>query len=440
MRVAVLGGGVAGAVLCRGLSEYDRYDVVLFERQERLGGLHRSVEFDRLHYDIGCFLFDPDHALLKAFPSLRDSFVAVDHLSQVLTPHGTIDRYPMTMTGYLRDSSPLSVAADALSLLRSKVRDRKRDTLRRYVEYYLGARMYRRTGLKTYIERFYGRPDTEVDLAFGLQRLDGLPEACSLRRNALRLLRDSFDRSIEQERWRCYVRSRGGFAETYRLVEEDLRDRGVEIRLNSRIDRVDRLDGGRFSIDEGDRKESFDLVVSTLPAGIMLNLIGETASRPPHTLRLVSLCYRFRGELGFAGTGMFYNFTPEGRWKRITLFSSLYGRVEGEEYFTVECTLPIEDMTTPEELRSDFERHAAQLSIFDGELRYQGMILTPHAYPVLTAEELEQNRIATASLTDFGIVTAGRQGSYRHATSHTIATDALRLAHDLGERLTEMPA
>ena len=433
MRIAVLGGGVAGTVMCRGLAEHVDGGVVLYEREDRLGGLHRSIEFGGLHYDIGCFLFDPNHALLQTFPFLYDHFVKVDHRSRVLTRHGTLDTYPMTMTGYLRDNSLLSVAADALSLLRSKVRDRERDTLRKYVQYYLGPRIYRKSGLKTYIERFSGRPDTEVDLEFALQRLDGLPEACGLRRNGLRLIRDAFDQSVAEQTWGCYVRPADGFPTVYSMIEDDLRGRGVSVRLGSAIRSVERVDGGKFLVDEGSGKaEAFDLVVSTLPPGIMMRLIGEPMRRPPRTLRLVSLCYRFRGRLAFAGAGMFYNFTEDARWKRITLFSSQYGTVDGDEYFTVECTLPEEDPTTPEELREDFERHAGSLPIFDGTLHYQGTILTPHAYPVLTPDDLQQNASAAEHLCAFGIVLTGRQASYRHATSHAIATGARALAEKIG--------
>lgn len=439
MRIAVLGGGVAGTVLCRGLADYDGCQVTLFEREDRLGGLHRSVEFGGLHYDIGCFLFEPDHALLQIFPFLYDHFVKVSHRSRVLTRHGTLDAYPMTMSGYFRDNSLLSIAADALSLLRSKVRDRERDTLRRYVEYYLGSRIYRESGLKAYVERFYGRPDTEVDLAFALQRLTRLPKECGLRRNGLRLIREVFDRSVAERASEYYVRPVEGFPAAYAMIADDLRERGIAIRMGSSIGRIERVDGGKFLLHEGSGEaETFDLVVSTLPAGIMMRLIGDPMTRPPQTLRLVSLCYRFHGNLAFANAGMFYNFTEEARWKRITLFSSQYGRVDGEEYFTVECTLPKEDPTTPEELREDFERHAGSLPVFDGELHYQGTIFTPHAYPVLTPADLQQNASAAERLTEFGILLTGRQAAYRHATSHAIASDARALAEEIGAGIAEV--
>ncbi len=432
MRIAILGGGVAGTVLAGCLSERANCDIVLFERNDRLGGLHHSEEFDGLQFDIGCFLFDPRHHFLQAFPQLYDHFTPVAHVSRVLTQSGGIDAYPMTIGGYRRDRSTADLAGDILALLRAKVTDRRRDSLRAYVEYYLGPRIYRRSGLKHYIERFYGRPDTDVDLAFALQRLDGLPHAAGLRRNALRFLCDAVGQPVDVPRWNCYVRPPSGFRFVYGKIAELLRGRGVDLRLGADVSRVERESDGCFCVHDGaGGVEAFDLVVSTIPPGLMMRLIGRPMGHPPSTIRLVSLCYRFTGSLGFEDAGMFCNFTNDARWKRITLFSAQYGRAEGDHYFTVECTLPREDPTTPVELRADFEQHIAGLDCFDGRPRFVGQIVTPHAYPVLTATDIEQSRRASEELVAFGIYITGRQARFVHRTSNAIAADSIALADKL---------
>lgn len=434
MRVAVLGGGVAGVVVASELSRSSAVEVDLYEQNTRLGGLHHSVEVDGLHYDIGAFLFDREHALIKAFPFLRPHFHEVDHRSLVMTQSGSLDIYPMSMRGYIEDHSVGSLIADGISLLRSKIRDRRKSTLPEYVHYYLGPRVYEQSGLKAYIERFYAVPHDEVDLEFALQRLDALPERCSLRRNAGRMARESFDRSVAEKTWGCYVRPEKGFGAVYTLIEEHLRSQGVAITYGAGITRVEKREQKYIIYRDDVEPQEYDLIVSTIPVGIMMRLIGRTMAKPPTMINLLSLCYRFNGDLGFSNAGMLYNFTDRHLWKRLTLFSDYYGPApNGDHYFVVECTHRADDPTTAEELAADFEKHVDGLPIFNGELRYLESIFTRNAYPFLSGDDLASVATAKAELNDFGVAMTGRQGGFRYMTSHMTALAAQELARSLQE-------
>ena len=432
MRIAVLGGGVAGTVVASELSRSTSIEVDLYEQNSRLGGLHHSVEFDGLHYDIGAFLFDRKHALIEAFPFLRPYFHEVDHRSLVITEAGSLDAYPMTIRGYIGDHSIGSLMADGASLLANKVTSRRRNTLPEYVRYYLGEGIYRKSGLRAYIERFYAVPHDDVDLEFALQRLDSLPERCGLRRNLGRFAREAFDRSVFEKTWECYVRPVDGFGPIYNRIAEHLRTRGVAITFNAGITQVEKRDE-KFVIhrSEADPQE-YDLIVSTIPVGVMMRLIGRTMPKPPTMINLLSLCYRFSGDLGFENAGMLYNFTYAHRWKRLTLFSDYYGPAEnGDHYFVVECTRRADDRMTPEELTADFEEHVAEMPIFNGTLHYQDAIFTRNAYPFLSSADLDVVAGAKEELHDFGIALTGRQGGFRYMTSHLTALAAQDLARNL---------
>ncbi len=437
MRIAILGGGVAGVVLARELANVPEISVTLYEIQPRLGGLHRSVAIDGLNYDIGAFLFDREHQLLKSFPVLYDHFVPVNHRSLVVTGSGTFDIYPMSMRGYLRDHGISSVAGDAIGLLASKFRCRQRDTLVAYIEYYLGKRIYRKSGLKAYIERFYATQDTDVDIEFALQRLSTLPQDCGLRRNFFRIVREIFDSRIAEQTWGCYVRPREGFPFAYSLIEQDLLAAGVSVRAGVRVERVER-NGDGFLLHSGTREggEGFDQVVSTIPIGTMLQIIGSRTERPPETIRLVSLCYRFQGDLGFSRANILYNFTYDARWKRMNLHSPLYGRAGGDEYFVVECTNRSDSTETEESYRKDFETHIQRLPILKGSLNYQGAIVTDNAYPFLRRNDVERVAEGRRTLEEFGIALTGRQGRFVYENSHTIALAAKALAREISQELT----
>lgn len=431
MRIAVLGGGVAGTVAARELAASEGFEIDLLEQKDTLGGLHRSIELEGLNYDIGTFLFDRSHTFLQTFPELYRSFVQTEHLGLSITGRGTIDHYPMTIRGYLRDHGPIRFSTDILDLMRCKLTCRKRETLVEYLQYYLGRGIYGRSGLKKYIERLYAAPDSEVDLEFALQRIPSLPEECGLRRNLGRLVREIWHHPTKEGTWGCYVRPREGFQAVYATVERVLKQKGVNVRKGVSIRGVERTGAGYLVHLEGEPSERYDRIVSTIPVAVMMRLLGLQIACPPETIRLVSLCYRLRGDLGIRNAGMVCNFTQRGYWKRFNVFSSYYGKADGEEYFVVECPARMSDTRDEEFFRHDFEQHIAELPVLNGTLRFQGSVITPHAYPFLRRADLEYVAAAREALTDAGIDITGRQGTFRYTSADATA----RLSRDLARNL-----
>lgn len=433
MRIAILGGGVAGTVLARQLSRTPSFRIDLLERNTALGGLHRSVQINDTWYDIGTFLFDRNHALLQTFPALYSQFVATEHRGRSLTQHGTTDLYPMSLRGYLRDNGTAALLLDIVDLLRCKLTYRKRASLVEYMRYYLGDRMYRQSGLKNYIERLYAMPDDRVDLEFALQRIPSLPDECSIRRNLKRLFRETFHAQTRAGTWQCYVRPRDGFPAAYQTVASELRRDGVNVRTGMMITDV-RKHGSGFTVHCADGSaEQYDVVVSTIPVGTMMRLARKPLGCPPETVKLISLCYRFRGESG-TDAGMLCNFTQKGDWKRLNIFSSYYGKSEGEDYFVVECTARNNDPRDPDYMRHNFEEHIRQYPLFKGELTFEGSVVTENAYPVLRRHDLAWAREAHRELAEFGIVVAGRQGSFVYTNADQTARNATVVANRLAQQ------
>ena len=97
-KIAILGGGVAGIMLARKLAERGLFEIDLIEKESRLGGLHHSVEIDGLHYDIGTFVFREKHPIFKLFPNILSLYVKVDNNPLSITPSGSLDAYPLTIS------------------------------------------------------------------------------------------------------------------------------------------------------------------------------------------------------------------------------------------------------------------------------------------------------------------------------------------------------
>jgi phytoene dehydrogenase-like protein len=429
--VAILGGGVAGVVLAQELAGDARFRVDLVERETRLGGLHRSVSAGGATYDIGAFAFESDHGLLHAFPGLRDVFVHTPYIRRSLTDKGTIDIYPLSLRGYVRDHGVRRLGSACLDLALSKVRHRRRDTLPAFVRYYLGDRMYRDSGLRNYIERFYGAREDEIDLEFARQRLEVMQRECSLRGNALRLLARLFARPAGPDPWRAWeawVRPREGFDLVYRLIRDQLEARGVTVLTGRRIRAITRAGDG-FAVEFDDQTRHYRRVISTIPVPAVLRYIG-LPPRPGHALdcmTLASLFYRFRGDPGHDAV-VLYNFTPDGSWKRLTMFSHLYGKADGDHYLTVECTLPHADGDSLAEQARGFEEHIARTPLFRGSFHYQGGAITEDAYPVYRKGKLLEIQEMRRTLSRWGIDAVGRQGRFEYTSASATAARSRQLA------------
>lgn len=433
IRIAILGGGVSGVVVAGELSQDPRFQVDLIERNSVLGGLHRSVVFDGLAFDIGPFLFPEKHTLFRTFPQIKQQMVRVSSTFQSLTSKFTIDNYPISIRGYTRDHGYWHCVRDLVSLAWSKWRYRSRNDLSGYVRYYLGSRLYKESGLKNYIERMYGIPDCDVALEFAQQRMGLIEDWASIRRILRRTLRRQktiFNASPVTPH--DLVRPREGFEQLYTEIHRELEARGVTVTTGETLLSI-RRGFNEFELNFPSRTESYDEVVSTIPMESLVGFLGAEHSRELVQLKYVplfSLFYRFRGEPGFTGT-LLHNFTQVGMWKRITMFSAMYGLQAGEHYFVVDGTVHSQSSKDLNVLRKDFENHADQVGLLKGSLHYVGGLVTSHAYPLYQPNNLQRAQKIKQSLQAQGLYLTGRQGEFDYISS----ADAAASAYEVAQRL-----
>jgi phytoene dehydrogenase-like protein len=433
VRVAVLGGGVAGVVAAAELAKRAGVEVVLYEKAPQLGGLQQSVTIDGAAYDIGAFIFTPDHELFRAFPGLLGLFHPVRPIHRSITPAGEVDNYPATLRGFVRDNGVMHSLAALVSLLYAKFRYHRRDTLPALVHYYLGSVIYNRSGFRTYLERLYGLPDHEIDVEFAATRLFFLADVCSLRRRAGRAVASLWTRPEDSyDQPSVFVRPREGFGVVYETFHERLIAHGVSVNTEAVLQRVERGSDGGFVVHVSGKAERFDRVVSTLPVAITTRLIGEAPPEGLEYMKLVSLLYRFRGIRGHEGA-VLCNLTQDGRWKRIVSFGELYGSHDGDDYFTVEVTTRIAGAAEVNEMDADFRRHIQGLGFYRGTLTLAGSHVTEHAYPVYRVREAIMLRDTRRRLEAWGMDLLGRQGRFDYITSSVAAANARTIAESIAE-------
>ena len=422
MRVAILGAGPAGLSAAKRLSEQPGIETVVFEKSPRVGGLHRSVEIDGRHYDTGTFLFTSKHGLVRCFPELASELVPISYRPISLTPRGNLQPYPFSLTGYLKEQG---LALSSLSLIDyfvSKFRYRHPQTLPEYAMYHMGANIYQRSGLKGYIGRLHGVPDDEIDIEFARKRLSMIANL-----SPWLVLARKINRKPGVVRAQRLVRPPQGMAYLYDLIKEELLKLGVELRFNQSVQKIESL-GNRLQIVAGGEAEQFDELISTIPIPSALRLIGEEPKVRIETRSLVSLF--FEGEFSHS-SHVFFNFTDEARWKRITAFHKFYG---GQGYFTVEiaCENPSDSLIAG--LRQEFVEHALKFRLLRDKPCFKGCEISANAYPVYRAGEMGAIEEEKARLKDRGIHLLGRQGDFQYLISGPIANQATRLVGKILDR------
>jgi hypothetical protein len=159
----------------------------------------------------------------------------------------------------------------------------------------------------------------------------------------------------------------------------------------------------------------------------MLRLLGSATKVRFEHVALLSLFYRGKVR---PDASVIYNFTLSGCWKRITVFSSFYGTVNGSDYFTVEITTRDISPQHLEMLRINFETHAAALCLCvpDIPLEYLGNAVTERAYPLFQRGKAKELQAERDKLTAAGIDFVGRQGSFAYLSAHDAARQAATLA------------
>ncbi len=432
-KIVVLGAGVSGMTIADGLADRG-HDVVVLEAYGHAGGNHLSWDIGPYSFDIGTIYF-PRHTTLTALlPGLIDTLVPARHTVQRITPEGVVRHYPLSLKQEVFGRSPAYAARVFTQILTGKLTRRRPRSVTAFLHYYIGARLTWDSGLLYFMRRFYNMAPDEVGYGLARRRMAWIVDHASIRRQLGQAGRKLWSkvrgRRLAVSDWTAkdwFVRPRAGFAAMYAPAVERLRAKDVRFHFDAGVTAVTRGEDG-FEVRSRAGRFAADRVVSTVPLAVAAALAGIDATGFPRSNPLLTLCCRFQGERGFNGE-VLYNFHREGAWKRLTMHSDFYGRVDGWEYLAVEVTLTgegigerAEDGQAP---FAEFRDMVQGLGLFRGELELVGARVTPFAYPVYDAAAEEARAAALAKLNAAGIETVGRQGSFEYIP---VASEAIALA------------
>ncbi|WP_329109621.1 NAD(P)/FAD-dependent oxidoreductase [Micromonospora sp. NBC_01699] len=325
----VIGAGPAGLTAAYQLTKRQA-SVEVFEADDQVGGISRTVEREGWRFDIGGHRFFTKVSSVEALwhEILPDSdFLLRPRMSRIHYREKLFD-YPLKAGNALGNLGVFEAARCVGSYLWAQVRPPKDQShFEGWVTARFGKRLYS-IFFKTYTEKLWGIPATELQATWAAQRIKNLSLANAVV-NALMPKRNQKDiTSLIEE----FQYPKFGPGMMWERAAEHVAKAGGVVTLNTWARTVHREDGRAVAVTVADaddeRRVEADHVVSTMPISELIKVMDPPA---PDDVRAAADALRYRDfltialvvpeEAGFPDNWIYVH-TPGVRVGRIQNFGS----------------------------------------------------------------------------------------------------------------------
>lgn len=335
MKVGVIGAGPAGLACAYQLAKAGvKTDV--FEAGGAVGGLARSFSLWNQTVDLGPHrFFSKDPRVNKLWLEVvGHDYSMVDRLTRILYKN-ELYQYPLRPIDVVGKLGPAETARALLSYIREKIAPETpgagEETFESWVVRRFGRRLYE-IFFKTYSEKLWGIPCSELDADFAVQRIkkfslyEALKAALSTDKTGKhKTLVDRFAYPLD------------GTGTVYERMASYVSERGGNIYLKSPVKRVIKIDREAKGLELMDGKaEAYDHIVSTMPLTLLvlgLEGVSEDAAAAAKSLRFRNtiLVYLNVQSENLFPDNWIYIHSPQLRVGRITNFRNWSPRLYGGE-------------------------------------------------------------------------------------------------------------
>src|SRR5690606_6078168 len=230
--VIVVGAGPAGLTAAYQLVKAKK-GVLVLEKSAQVGGISRTEFYKGYRFDIGGHRFftkvkEVDELWHEV---LGDDFIEVPRLSRIYYG-GKFYKYPINIWDTLSNLGPVESGRVLLSYMQARIKDPYplEESLEHWVVNRFGERLYQKF-FKTYTEKVWGGPCTEIRADWAAQRIKDL----SLKRAIMNALFNNSDATTLIDRFH-YPRLGPGMM--WERFQQRVDAGGGEVRLNTAVDEL----------------------------------------------------------------------------------------------------------------------------------------------------------------------------------------------------------
>jgi protoporphyrinogen oxidase len=396
-RTIILGGGPAGLTAAWVLTREGIPAVVLEQDPQLVGGIARTVERDGYRFDIGGHRFFTKSAEINRLweEILGDELRECPRLSRIFY-RGRFFNYPLEALDAFLKLGPWETVRVLASYLRAKARPiRPELSFQDWVSNRFGRRLFS-IFFKSYTEKVWGIPCSEISADWAAQRIKGLSlRAAILHALGLRPAQPTAKTLLTRFRY-----PRLGPGQMWETATEQIRARGGEVLLDRRVEEIRWTNDRVLSVAGRDAsgdpwKVTGDQFISSIALRDLI--LGMRPPPPPDVLEaacrlryrdFLSVCLVIdRAEI-FPDTWIYIH-EPNVRvgriqnyknWSRAmvpdpakTVLGLEYFCFEGDEFWK----------RSDAELNAQAEREAIEIGLVKpGEIQRAHIVRLPKAYPI----------------------------------------------------------
>jgi len=327
----VIGAGPAGLTVAYVLSK-GSHSVTLLEADDCPGGLARSLALCGQVVDLGPHrFFSTDRRVNELWLEVvRRDYAMVKRQTRILY-HGKLFQYPLESLDCLLKLGIVEAGRCLASYARELSRlGQLNGSFESLMCHRFGKRLYE-IFFKTYSEKLWGIPCTELDADFAKQRIKNFTLSAAIKRAV-------FPRTSQEHRTLVdeFAYPTGGTGMVYERMAQAVRERGGQVRLKTPVRKVVRHRGKVVGVElmSGEKVQA-DHVISTMPLTSMVMGLGDV---PPE---VVNACR----ELQFRNTilvylevlnhnpfpdNWIYVHSPDVRFGRVTNFRNWVPQLYGD--------------------------------------------------------------------------------------------------------------